>query len=105
MLEGGNGETVLDDRQRVLDELQAAPGIGASLARDLVSLGITGLPDLRHADPEELYRRQCRRCGCKVDRCVLYAFRCAVYFASHDEHDPELLKWWSWKDRPPLAEA
>ncbi len=25
-------------------------------------------------------------------------FRCAVYFASSEKHDPELLKWWNWKD-------
>jgi hypothetical protein len=30
---------------------------------------------------------------------VLYVFRCAVYYASHEVHDPELLKWWNWKDR------
>jgi hypothetical protein len=105
MLGRANGEAVLDDRQRALEELQAAPGIGASLGRDLVALGIRGLSDLRTADPEELYERLCRRCGCRVDRCVLYSFRCAVYFASHEEHDPELLKWWSWKDRSRIAEA
>jgi hypothetical protein len=27
---------------------------------------------------------------------VLYVFRSAVYFASNERHDPELLKWWSW---------
>jgi hypothetical protein len=30
---------------------------------------------------------------------VLYVFRCAVYFANNSTHDPELLKWWNWKDR------
>jgi hypothetical protein len=30
--------------------------------------------------------------------CVLYVFRCAVYYTSHEHHEPELLKWWSWKD-------
>jgi hypothetical protein len=34
----------------------------------------------------------------QVDRCMLYVLRCAVYFASHTTHDPELLKWWRWKD-------
>jgi hypothetical protein len=33
----------------------------------------------------------------KVDRCVLYVFRCAVYAATNEAPDPELLKWWSWK--------
>ncbi|WP_367344139.1 helix-hairpin-helix domain-containing protein [Methanomethylovorans sp.] len=34
----------------------------------------------------------------KIDRCMLYVFRCAIYCASNEEHDPQLLKWWSWKD-------
>jgi hypothetical protein len=34
-----------------------------------------------------------------VDRCMLNVFRCAVYYASNDIHDPELLKWWNWKDK------
>ncbi len=31
---------------------------------------------------------------------VLYMSRCALYFAENTVHDPELLKWWHWKDRP-----
>jgi Pathogenicity locus len=34
-----------------------------------------------------------------VDRCVLYVFRAAVYFASNKKHDEEKLKWWNWKDK------
>jgi hypothetical protein len=41
--------------------------------------------------------------GRHVDRCVLYTFRCAVYFASESKHDPELLKWWNWKDGTKVA--
>ncbi|HKK26881.1 MAG TPA: helix-hairpin-helix domain-containing protein [Gemmatimonadota bacterium] len=102
-----SGEEVQDVEawNRALEELQTAPGIGPSLGRDLLELGVRGLDDLERADPDELYRRHCRRRGCRVDRCVLYAFRCAVYFASNEEHDPELLKWWSWKDRTPGEEA
>jgi len=29
---------------------------------------------------------------------VLYTFRCAVYYASNSNHDPEKLKWWNWKN-------
>jgi hypothetical protein len=36
--------------------------------------------------------------GGYMDRCVLYVFRCAVYYAGNSDHDPELLKWWNWKD-------
>jgi hypothetical protein len=34
--------------------------------------------------------------GGHVDKCVLYAFRCAVYYSSNSRHDPERLKWWNW---------
>jgi hypothetical protein len=30
---------------------------------------------------------------------VLYTLRCAVYAARTEKPDPELLKWWKWKDR------
>jgi hypothetical protein len=33
-----------------------------------------------------------------VDRCVLYVFRAAVHFAGSTGGDPELAKWWNWKD-------
>lgn len=75
------------------------PGVGPSIAADLRDLGITDVPELRDADPQELYDRLCTIRGTHVDRCVLYVFRCAVYFASTTGHDPELLKWWNWKDR------
>jgi len=81
-----------------LKELKRIPGVGASIASDLCSLGIHSASDLRGQDPEELYLKLCVVRGMRIDRCVLYVFRCAVYFASHDRHNPELLKWWNWKD-------
>ncbi|MGD8726700.1 MAG: helix-hairpin-helix domain-containing protein [Gemmatimonadales bacterium] len=80
-------------------ELERIPGVGPSIARDLQDLGIRELQDLRDRDPEELYQRLCSARGAPVDRCVLYVFRCAVYFVSTERHDPALLKWWNWKDR------
>jgi len=65
----------------------------------LEALGIFHAEDLNGKDPESLYQRHCKKAGYPVDRCMLYVFRCAVYFASNKEHDPKLLKWWSWKDR------
>ena len=47
---------------------------------------------------EQLYQQLCVQQGQHVDRCMLYVFRCGVYFASHKKHDPEKLKWWNWKD-------
>jgi hypothetical protein len=78
--------------------LEIIPGIGPSLARDLHDLGIQRVTQLRDNDPERLYTRLIALRGCHQDRCVLYTFRCAVYYASHDHHDPSLLKWWNWKD-------
>lgn len=81
------------------DELRVIPGVGESISRDLVALGIRSVEDLEGRDPQELYDRLCLLEGVRVDPCVLYVFRCAVYFASNGEHDPELLKWWNWKSR------
>ena len=81
-------------------DLRRIPGVGPSIAQDLLDLDIQRVDDLRDVDPEQLYEQLCLLRGTQIDRCVLYVFRCAVYFASHQEHDPELLKWWSWKAVP-----
>jgi hypothetical protein len=81
-----------------LVDLSRIPGVGPSIASNLYSLGIRQVAYLRGKDPELLYSELCREMGQHVDRCVLYTFRCAVYFASESKHDPELLKWWNWKD-------
>ena len=82
----------------VLKKLQQIPGIGPSIALDLFDLGIRRISDLRGRNPEQLYKKICALRGQHQDRCLLYVFRCAVYFASNKQPDPELLKWWSWKD-------
>jgi hypothetical protein len=81
------------------DELQEAPGIGPSLAKDLHDLGVHTLAALARRDPERLYDRLNTLRGQRQDPCVLYAFRCAVYYAKTDRPKPDLLKWWNWKDR------
>lgn len=82
----------------VLKALQVIPGIGPSMAQDLMELGIRKVEDLAGRDPERLYRRLIRLRGVYQDRCVLYVFRCAVYFAETRRPDPERLKWWNWSD-------
>ncbi len=79
-------------------QLQVIPGVGPSIAQDLVDLGIRAVTQLRGRDPQHLYDELCRLRGAHVDRCMLYVFRCAVYYASNDVHDPHLLQWWHWKD-------
>jgi hypothetical protein len=72
--------------------------VGKSIAQDLIDIGINSVEDLTGKDPEQLYVKSCKKAGVQIDRCLLYVYRCAVYYASHKSHDPELLKWWSWKD-------
>lgn len=86
-------------KESALKEFQIIPGVGKKIARDLWNLGLGSVDDLKGQDPETLYDRLNDLAGHKVDRCMLYVFRCAVYFASNEIHEPELLKWWNWKER------
>lgn len=89
-----------DEKQRsALKQLQEIPGVGKSISQDLWELGIRRIDDLKGKDPERLYEKRCAQVGTRIDPCLLYVFRGAVYYASHTRHDPELLKWWNWKDR------
>ncbi len=78
-------------------DLQSIPGVGPSIARGLAVLGVRRVSQLRGRSPEALYDSLCAKRG-PQDRCLLYVFRCAVYYAGRTRHDPELLKWWNWKD-------
>jgi hypothetical protein len=84
-----------DDTQ----QLQQIPGVGPAIAKMLQAIGIWSEQDLSGKDAEELYRHYEEHVGHHVDRCVLYVFRCAVYYSETREPDPELLKWWNWKDK------
>lgn len=75
------------------------PGVGPSLARDLRDLGVTSVAALRRRDPERLYADLGRIRGVRQDPCVLYVFRCAVYFSRTPRPRAERLKWWYWKGR------
>ena len=83
---------------RTAEDLRSIPGVGPSIALDLAELGYRCVADLRGQDPEAMYHAICAKRGVRQDRCLLYVFRCAVYYASHAKHDPKLLKWWNWKD-------
>ncbi|MBP1909627.1 helix-hairpin-helix domain-containing protein [Methanolobus bombayensis] len=89
---------VSENYKVVTKELMIIPGVGKKIADDLWNLEIRSVSELKDKDPEKLYQQLCDFQGMHVDRCILYVFRCAIYFASNDEHDPELLKWWNWKD-------
>ena len=86
-------------KQTVIKDLQRIPGIGKSIANDLWGLGLRSIGDLKDKEPDDLYARLCALKKTHIDRCMLYVLRCSVYFASNKQHDPELLKWWNWKDK------
>ena len=81
----------------VIKDLQVIPGVGKSIANDLWNIGIRKVEDLAFHDPEKLYEMSNAFAGCVQDRCLLYVFRCAVYFASTPQPEKEKLKWWNWK--------
>jgi len=87
-------------KQQAIKELTIIPGVGKSLATDLWNIGVTSVADLKGKNPYELYDLSNRFAGTVQDRCVLYVFKCAVYFANTPvpEQEPEKLKWWNWKD-------
>lgn len=79
--------------------LTEIPGVGARTAAVMEALGIREVSSLRGRDPEELYLKECLMKGYQEDRCALYVWRAAVYYADHETRDPEKLKWWYWKDK------
>ena len=94
MQRGGNKEV-----SRPRSGLQMIPGVGPSIEKDLQDLGFSEVGALRDQDPTKMFDDLCELRGESIDPCVLYVFRSAVYFASNERHDAELLKWWNWKDR------
>ena len=83
------------------EQLTSIPGIGKSIAADLMNIGIRKVSDLKGQIPEKLYNRSNKHAGAIQDRCLLYVFRCAVYYAETDgkRRNKEKLKWWNWKDK------
>lgn len=97
-----SGKRLYQERQfheKLASDLKTIPGIGENMELHLNNIGIHCVADLVGRDPEELYHLDCLKKGFQEDRCVLYVFRCAVYFAEHEQHEPEKLRWWYWKDK------
>ena len=86
-------------RRPLLKDFMRIPGVGKSIAQDFLDLGFHSVNELKGQNPAQLYEKLCLLKKCHVDRCMLYVFKCAVYFAETDHPDPELLKWWNWKDK------
>ena len=77
-----------------MSELTTIPGIGKTIAANLARIDITCAEDFAGQDPEELYEKWCLAAQnpYDTDRCVLYVFREAVYYANGGR-EPEKLKW------------
>lgn len=90
----------MDVKKQAIKNLKEIPGVGVSIAADLWNLGITSVADMKGRNPEVLYDLSNQYAGVVQDRCLLYVFRCAVYYANTPKkrQKPEKLKWWNWKD-------
>ena len=88
-------------KEQTLRQLMAIPSVGESIANDLWNIGIRTIDDLKAKDPEVLFDQSNKFTETIQDRCLLYSFRCAVYFTQTDpeNRDPEKLKWCNWKDK------
>jgi len=84
-----------------LKQLRTIPGVGKSIAVDLWNIGIQGIDDLKGKSPEKMFEQSNKLARMVQDRCLLYVFRCAVYFAETEENnrETEKLKWWNWKEK------
>jgi predicted RecB family nuclease len=88
-------------KEQSIKELTLIPGVGKSIARDLWDIGIKNVSSLIGQNPEKLYDLSNQYAGTVQDRCLLYVFRCAVYFAEtpKTKQESDKLKWWNWKDK------
>ncbi len=80
-------------------DLLTIPYVGKNMKEDLMNIGITCVEDLKGKNPEDLFLKDCQFKRRLEDRCQLYVFRMAVYFAENEVRDEEKLKWWYWKDK------
>ena len=88
---------MLKKSQSIKDFTQI-PGVGKSIAQDLLDLGFTSTEQLKGQDAEILYRKLEDLAQKKICRCMLYVFRCAIYYATEEDPEEEKLNWWFWKD-------
>ncbi len=80
-------------------DLKQIPNIGEKTKQALIKIGICCVEDLKGKNPEDLYFKDCIAKGFQEDKCQLYLFRMATYYAEHTIWEEEKLKWWYWKDK------
>ena len=77
---------------RLVTVLEAIPNVGASIARDLRSIGIKQPRDSIGRNPYSLYRALCDKTRTRQDPCVLDTFISVVRFMEGAPARP----WWSY---------
>jgi RimJ/RimL family protein N-acetyltransferase len=87
------------DKDKILKQFRTIPGVGKACSLDFWNIGLRSISDLEGQNPRILYDRLNTITGMTHDICMLYTFRCAVYYATEKDHDREKLKWWYWKDK------
>jgi len=93
----GSGFITMKDGCKKIGSLSEIPGVGKSIAQDLNNIGIYTVSDLKGKKPETLYYLSNQYAGVMQDKCLLYVFRTAVYYANGGRK-ADKLKWWNWKD-------
>ena len=96
-----NGKTLktMAKKDKSIKELMTIPSVGKSIANKLYGIGVHKISDLKDRDPEEIFIKCCAKDNEQHCRCFLYAIRCAIYFASTKNPNPEKLFWNYWKDK------
>lgn len=92
------------EKQKILKELQKLPGVGKQISEDLYKLNIKKISDLKNKNPQKLYLDLCKIQNAKVDKCMLYVFRCIISYVNQKNQnsslqDFSLFKWWDFKDK------
>lgn len=70
---------------RLKAELQPMRHLWPRIEEDLVRLGVNSLEELRHREPEELFKSYCAKVGREYDLCVQDTFASLVAFAKTGE--------------------
>ena len=82
-----------------MTDLTRIPGIGKSMAQHLINAGYPDIEALKGKKPDDIYTNDCLFQGVQVDRCALYCYRLAVYYADNGgQLPPDKQNWWKWKD-------
>lgn len=90
------------DETPAMADLRTIPGIGATFVKDFARIGVVRIADLRHRDPDKLYRALVEanaREAHPTSKNYLYVIRMAVYYANGGRQ-PDKLRWNAWKDGP-----